>query len=170
MRLQYVHYRVAIALLYAFKLTLYNKTKYSKMKKNVLLMFAFLLGFVAPMSVNAQTCPPANRQLSNAKAESQYDAIGAALKNLLSDNTNAAWVWESGATFVENSDGTARLQGILRSFQYPTTHRLQVDVAFTGRTFVAPSGSPVLMNTNPSTNGWYYYQWGAASMTGLNKL
>jgi hypothetical protein len=140
------------------------------MKKNVLLMFAFLLGFVAPMSVNAQTCPPANRQLFNAKAETQYDAIGAALKNLLSDNTNAAWVWESGATFVENSDGTARLQGILRSFQYPTTHRLQVDVAFTGRTFVAPAGSPVLMNTAPSINGWYYYQWGAASMTGLNNL
>jgi hypothetical protein len=161
---------MTIALLYAFKLTLYNKTKYSKMKKNVLLMFAFLLGFVAPMSVNAQTCPPANRQLFNAKAETQYDAIGAALKNLLSDNTNAAWVWESGASFVENSDGTARLQGILRSFQYPTTHHLQVDIAFTGRTFVAPSGSPVLMNTAPSTNGWYYYQWGAASMTGLNNL
>ena len=161
---------MGIVSLYAFKLIFNNKTKYSKMKKNVLLLFAFLLGFVAPMSVNAQTCPPASRQLFNAKAETQYDAIGAALKNLLSDNTNAAWVWESGATFVENSDGTARLQGILRSFQNPTTHRLQVDVTFTGRTFVAPAGSPVLMNTNPSTNGWYYYQWGAASMTGLNNL
>jgi HYR domain/Secretion system C-terminal sorting domain len=140
------------------------------MKKNVLLLFALFLGFVMPMSIHAQTCPGANRQIFNAKAETQYDAIGAALKNLLSDNTNAAWVWESGATFVENADGTARLQGILRSFQYPTTHRLQVDIAFTGRTFIAPAGSPVLMNTAPNTGGWYYYQWGAASMTGLNSL
>jgi hypothetical protein len=142
------------------------------MKKNVLLLVvAFILGLIAPLSINAQTCPGANRQLFNSKAQTANDAIGAVLKNFLTDGTNPAWLWESGATFVENPDGTARLRGVLRSYVSPTTHRLDVDVTFNARSFTPPMGSPVLMNTTPpTTEGWYYYEWAKGTMTGLNKL
>ena len=67
------------------------------MKRNVLLLLTtFLLGVMAPLSIKAQSCPGATRQLSNSKAQTQYDAIGAALKNFLTDGTNAAWLWEPG--------------------------------------------------------------------------
>jgi hypothetical protein len=141
------------------------------MKKNVLqLVVAFILGLILPLSINAQTCPGANRQLYNSKAQTPNDAIGAVLKNFLTDDTNPAWLWEDGATFVENPDGTARLRGVLRSYVSPTTHRLDVDITFNTRTFTPPMGSPVLMNTAPPTTGWYYYDWARGTMTGLNKL
>jgi hypothetical protein len=141
------------------------------MKKNVLLLVvAFILGLILPLSIDAQSCPGADRQLYNSKAQTPFDAIGAVLKNFLTDGTNPAWLWEPGATFVENADGTARLRGVLKSYVSPTTHRLDIDITFNARTFTPPMGSPVLMNTAPPTAGWYYYDWAKGTMTGLNKL
>ena len=65
------------------------------------------------VQVLAQSCPPANRTVSNCKTANPNDAIGAVIKNLIKNNgidegiDKAAWLFESGGSFVENGDGTA---------------------------------------------------------------
>ncbi len=140
--------------------------------KNLLLLITFLTGILVPLSTKAQNCPGATRTVSNCKASTPNDAIGVAMKDFFQSGggASATWRFESGATFVENTDGTARLRGVLAYYDKPTTHRFDVDITFIGQTFTPPMGSPVLMNTSPSTAGWYYYNWGAATMTGLGDL
>lgn len=140
--------------------------------KKILFLFTFLASVLASFSTNAQSCPGATRDVSNCKASTPNDAIGAAMKDFFQSGggASATWRFESGAKFVENTDGTARLTGVLAYYDKPTTHRFNVDILFIGQTYTPPMGSPVLMNTNPNTTGWYYYDWGTATMTGLNDL
>ena len=137
--------------------------------KNILLLLCFLLGFLAPLSIEAQNCPGANRVVSNCKASTPNDAIGIAMKKFFQDGGSATWRFESGATFIENTDGTARLKGVIAYYDKPT-RRFDIDITFIGQTYTPPMGSPVLMNTSPSTVGWYYYDWGTATLTGLGDL
>ncbi|NJN33617.1 MAG: hypothetical protein HC817_04540 [Saprospiraceae bacterium] len=109
--------------------------------------------------------------LTTARLTQNGDAIGAVLKDFMSDQTTSSWVFEPGGTFVENTNGTARLKAVLSYFADRSKRRMEIDVTFIGQTFTPPMGSPVLMNTNPaSTAGWYYYDWGTATLTGLNDL
>ena len=137
--------------------------------KNILLLLCFLMGSLAPLSIEAQNCPGATRAVSNCKASTPNDAIGVVLKNFFQDGGSATWRFEPGATFVENTDGTARLRGVIAYYDKPT-RRFDIDITFIGQTYTPPMGSPVLMNTSPSTVGWYYYDWGTATLTGLGDL
>ena len=139
------------------------------MKKNVFKLFSILSFLFLTGITFAQTCPGANRDVSNCKSGTPNDAIGVAMQNFFADGGSATWRFESGAKFVENTDGTAKLTGVIAYYDKPT-RRFQVDITFIGQTFIAPAGSPGLFNTNPSTAGWYYYYWGTSTLTGLGDL
>lgn len=138
--------------------------------KNILLLLCVFVGFLAPLSMEAQNCPGATRVVSNCKAGTPNDAIGIAMKNFFQDGGSATWRFEPGASFIENTDGTARLRGVIAYYDKPTTRRFDIDIMFIGQTSTAPAGSPMLINTTPSIVGWYYYDWGTATLTGLNDL
>jgi hypothetical protein len=79
-------------------------------------------------------------------------------------------------TFVQNPDGTANMNGTLKSLSNPL-NAWTVSITFTGRTSVAPSGSPKkeLMASAYSENGgpvntatWIYYTGYNGTLTGLN--
>ena len=139
------------------------------MKKTILHVFAMLAFVLMSASINAQSCPGANRDVSNSKSSTPNDAIGVAMKNFFADGGSATWRFEPGAKFIENTDGTAKLTGVISYYDKPT-RRLQVDINFVGQTYNAPAGSPVLFNTTPSIAGWYYYFAGASTFTGLSDL
>jgi HYR domain/Secretion system C-terminal sorting domain len=139
------------------------------MKKTMLHVFSVLTFLLLSTSIFGQTCPGANRDVSNAKSGTPNDAIGVAMKNFFADGGSATWRFEPGAKFIENTDGTAKLTGVIAYYDMPT-RRFQVDVNLVGQTFTAPAGSPVLFNTSPSTAGWYYYFGGASTFTGLSDL
>ena len=139
------------------------------MKKFLLLSTLLLIGFI-PQSLIAQACPGANRTVTNSKSNLPNDAIGAVLKNFFQDGGSATWRFEPGATFVENTNGTATLKGVLAYYDNPN-RRFEVNINFIGQTYTPPMGSPVQMNLSGSSAGWYYYQWGAGStFTGLGDL
>ena len=138
------------------------------MKKIFYLLVLLMASWMTPLSIAAQ-CPGATRNATDCKAGTE-NAIGWAMKNFFQDGSTFTWNWESGAKFVENTDGTADLTGIIAHFGNPTTRRFQVNIHFISQTFTAPPGSPILFNTTPSTVGWYYYDWGTSTLTGLNDL
>jgi hypothetical protein len=139
------------------------------MKRTRLHVFS-MLAFLLMSTFNyAQSCPGASRDVSNSKSSIPNDAIGVAMKNFFADGGSSTWRFEPGAKFVENTNGTAKLTGVLAYYDKPT-RRLQVDINLVGQTYNAPAGSPVLFNTTPSINGWYYYFSGASSFTGLSDL
>jgi HYR domain/Secretion system C-terminal sorting domain len=139
------------------------------MKKTILHVFSMLTFFLLSTNIIAQSCPGANRDVSNSKSSTPNDAIGVAMKNFFADGGSATWRFEPGAKFIENTDGTAKLTGVLAYYDMPT-RRFQVDINLIGQTYNAPAGSPVLFNTNPSIAGWYYYFAGPSSFTGLSDL
>jgi hypothetical protein len=139
------------------------------MKKTTLHVFSMLTFLILSTNIFAQTCPGANRDVSNSKSSTPNDAIGVAMKNFFADGGSATWRFEPGAKFIENTDGTAKLTGVLAYYDKPT-RRFQVDINLIGQTYNAPAGSPVLFNTNPSIAGWYYYFAGPSSFTGLSDL
>jgi flavin reductase (DIM6/NTAB) family NADH-FMN oxidoreductase RutF len=139
------------------------------MKKTILHVFSMLAFLLMSTSIYAQSCPGANRDVSNSKSSTPNDAIGVAMKNFFADGGSATWRFEPGAKFIENTDGTAKLTGVIAYYD-KSTRRFQVDINLVGQTYNAPAGSPVLFNTNPSTAGWYYYFAGSSSFTGLGDL
>ncbi|MEP7013746.1 MAG: SdrD B-like domain-containing protein, partial [Acidobacteriota bacterium] len=79
-------------------------------------------------------------------------------------------------TFVQNSNGTATMNGTLRSLSN-SNNAWTVSIGFTGRTSVTPAGSPKkeLKSTAYSENGgpvntatWIYYTGYNGTLTGLN--
>lgn len=79
-------------------------------------------------------------------------------------------------TFVQNPDGTANMNGTLRSLSN-SLNAWTVSVTFTGRTSVAPAGNPKkeLMASAYSENGgpvntatWIYYTGYNGTLTGLS--
>lgn len=137
--------------------------------KKIFYTIVLLISLVTiPLSTWAQ-CPGATRTAVDCKAGT-INAIGWAMKNFFPDGSTSTWNWEAGAKFVENTDGTADLTGVIAHLSNPTTRRFQVNIHFIGQTYIAPPGSPVLFNTSPSIAGWYYYDWGESTLTGLNDL
>ncbi len=141
-----------------------------------LLCWSFLSpAFSASISgapVNHILCPGATRNVTNSKSlnSNQWDDVGVALSGLFSNNSNSSWLFAPGTTFVENTDGTARLTGTLNVFGYPSPNQaFAVDITFIGQTYTPPTGSPE-NRTGVPTTGWYYYHWGTAKLTGLGDL
>ncbi len=146
-----------------------------------LLLAALCVMLYSHVQVLAQSCPPANRTVSNCKTANPNDAIGAVIKNLIKNNgidegiDKAAWLFESGGSFVENGDGTADLTAVICQYPLPSNRKFQVQVRFTNQTYTAPADSPMLTNyllagLTANTQGWYYYDWGTATLTGLGDL
>ena len=139
-------------------------------------LIAFIL-FLLPLSTAsllAQNCAPApvSRVASNAKSTNTniYDDLAFVMTELLGRGSEAAWVLETGGTFVENSDKTASFKGVIKQFgDYATPHRFQVNLTFTGQTFTTPVGSPY-NNTGVPAAGWYYYTGLTGTLTGLDGL
>jgi Ricin-type beta-trefoil lectin domain-like/HYR domain/Secretion system C-terminal sorting domain/Lectin C-type domain len=148
----------------------YNNT--TSAMKLVLSCLLFLLPFTQA-NIFAQCAPaPVSRVASNAKSTNTniYDDIAFVMTNLLGRGTEASWVLETGGTFVENSDKTATFKGVIKQFgDYPTPHRFQVNLTFSGQTFTAPTGSPY-NNTGVSSAAWYYYTGLSGTLTGLGGL
>ncbi|MFK8055637.1 MAG: HYR domain-containing protein [Saprospiraceae bacterium] len=74
--------------------------------------------------------------------------------------------------FIEYTDGTARMTG-----QFVNTHRsdlvFDADITYSGRTTVAPSGSPkapLCSQTYQNPGSFYYYTETSGTMTGLQHL
>jgi hypothetical protein len=113
---------------------------------------------------------PVTRQVTNAKStnSNQWDDFGMLLTGIMSDNTPAAWLFQSGTTFVENTDGTARLSGTIAQFGN-ANRRFNVVLNLTAQTFTPRAGSPYT-NYGQAATGWYYYQWGSATLTGAGDL
>ena len=79
-------------------------------------------------------------------------------------------------SFVQNSNGTATMNGTLKSLSNPL-NAWTVSIGFTGRTTVTPAGNPKkeLKSTAYSENGgpvntatWTYYTGYTGTLTGLN--
>ncbi len=130
------------------------------------LLSIFFYSFSTQLSAQ---CPPVARTVSNAKSDTPNDAIGVILKGFISSG-GAGWLFEQGATFKENADGSADLKGILTQYPLPSNFKFEVNIHFINRMTTAPSGSPVLMNTTPNTQNWVYFDWGTATMKGAGEL
>ena len=99
-----------------------------------------------------------------------YDDIAVAMTDLLNDGSQTAWLLEAGATFTENTDGTAHLQGTVKQFgDYTTTRRMALDLTLSGKSY-SPDASGPYNQTGVSTDGWYYYTSLSGSFTGLDAL
>ncbi len=87
----------------------------------------------------------------------------------LNSNLSNEWLWESGAQMIENSDGTASLIGVIYN-KTKVNAKFAVDIKLTGRTFVAPSGSPKTDGacSGTATTSWYYYTGFSGNLTGIN--
>jgi hypothetical protein len=130
------------------------------------LLSIFFYSFSTQLSAQ---CPPVTRTVSNAKSDTPNDAIGVILKDFISSG-GAGWLFEQGATFTENADGSADLQGILVQYPLPSNFKFDLNVHFINRTTTAPAGSPVLLNTTPNIQNWVYFDWGTATMKGMGEL
>jgi hypothetical protein len=120
---------------------------------------------VAPASCTTTPCPTSsNRTVSNTANCNNNPAYSAYL--ITGYPNSSPYYTITNGTFVENSDGTARFTGVLTNVTR-TTLRWTVDVTFTGRTFIAPSGSPKIEGCyTANTNGWYYYTTTNGVLTG----
>ncbi len=110
-------------------------------------------------------CQSVTRQVSNAKSTNAdpWDDIGVVM-NLLTVGS-ASWLFEPGAVFQENANGTATLTGVIYQFGYPN-RRLQVNINMSGRNWTGP----FFNQTGVPTTGWYLYPTWSGTMTGLGDL
>ncbi len=132
------------------------------------LVFSGIFGSISASSLPELPPPPCQsvtRQVFNAKSTNAdpWDDIGVVM-NLLNIG-NASWLFEPGATFQENADGTGSLTGVIYQFGY-ANRRLQVNINFSGRNW----SGPFFNQTGVSTTGWYLYPTWSGSMTGLGDL
>ncbi len=135
-------------------------------------VFLFLAIFTFCDVLTAQTCPDTTRSLTNAKSTNanKWDDIGAVMSNLLTGPSDASWLFEAGATFQENGDGTAKVTGTLKLFGDATpARRFDVVLNLTGRTYTTPAGG-AYNNTGVPTTSWYYYPNFTGMLTGKDAL
>ena len=135
-------------------------------------MFLFLITFMFCDIISAQTCPDVTRTLTNAKSTNanKWDDIGAVMSNLLTGPSDASWLFETGAIFQENGDGTAKISGTLKLFGDATpARRFDVVLNLTGRTYVTPAGG-AYNNTGVPITTWYYYPNFTGTLTGKDAL
>ena len=139
----------------------------------LLTLVIFLFAPLSILTFGQSPCSSSiTRNATNGKSTNTniYDDITLAMTNLLGNGTEAAWVLENGATFVENPDGTAHFQGIVKQFgDYSAPHRMALDILLGGKSYVPGAAGPYNPNGVPTT-GWYYYFSLTGSLTGLDAL
>jgi hypothetical protein len=140
------------------------------------LLFTLVMLLLTSLSMQSfaqSSClSPVVRQATSGKSTNTnvYDDIAIAMTKLLGDGTEAAWVMESGGTFTENPDGTARFVGVVKQFgDYAVPRRLALDILLGGKSF-SPDATGPYNQTGVATSGWYYYYTLSGSMTGLDAL
>jgi hypothetical protein len=134
------------------------------MKRTINTILLFLLMLSLPAMIHAQ-CPGATRSVTNCKSlnDNIWDDEGFLFRELVA-GVDASWKWDGPASFVENTDGTARLTGNIRHWDKANL-QFSVDITFINQTFNPPVGSPY-NQTGQATTSWYYYRWGSAVLTG----
>jgi Ricin-type beta-trefoil lectin domain-like/HYR domain/Secretion system C-terminal sorting domain len=134
------------------------------MTKTINTILLCLLMLSLPSMMQAQ-CPGATRSVTNCKSlnDNIWDDEGFLFRELVA-GLDASWKWDGPASFVENTDGTARLTGTIRHWDKANL-QFGVDITFINQTYNAPAGSPY-NQTGTSTSSWYYYRWGSAVLTG----
>ena len=137
------------------------------MRKVFTLLSAILITAFSSMSLSAQNCGPATRTVVDCKYGT-LDAVGWAMQQFFNDGSTTTWNFESGATFVENSDGTACLKGTITQYGSIPARSFTVVVNFTGKS-TTTTGKPETNNLCPlvSTASWQYYTLSSGSLTGV---
>ncbi len=137
------------------------------MRKVFTLLSAILLTTFSSMSLSAQNCGTATRTAVDCKFGTP-DAVGWAMQQFFNDGSTATWNFESGATFVENADGTACLKGVITQYGSSPARSFNVVVNFTGKS-TTTTGTPETNNLCPpgSTASWQYYTLSSGSLTGV---
>lgn len=144
------------------------------MRKVFTLLTAFLLitllQFV-PSEIRAQGVTSITRTVSDCKAGT-VNAIGWAMQNFFNDGSTASWNFDSGATWLENSDGTACLTGVITQYGSGVAglpkRSFTVKVSFSGKSSTGTPDVTNLANCPPySTNGWSYYTLSSGTLTGI---
>ena len=149
---------------------------YETPQQSARLLATLVMLLLAPLSMltfaQSPCSSPVARQTTNAKSTNAdvSDDIALMITNLLNDGSQAAWTLEAGATFTENTDGTARIQGTAnQSGSYATARRMTVDLTLGGKSF-SPDANGAFNPTSVPTTGWYYFTTVAGSLTGLDAL
>jgi hypothetical protein len=134
------------------------------MNRTINTIFLLMLMLSLPAMMYAQ-CPGATRTVTNCKSlnDNIWDDEGFLLRELIA-GVDASWKWDGPASFVENTDGTARLTGNIRHWDKANL-QFSVDITFINQSFNPPAGSPY-NQTGQATSSWYYYRWGSAVLTG----
>ena len=137
------------------------------MRKVFTLLSAILITAFSSLSLSAQNCGPATRTAVDCKTGTP-DAVGWAMQQFFNDGSTTTWNFESGATFVENADGTACLKGIISQYASSPKRSFIVVVNFTGKS-TTTSGSPETSNLclPISTSAWQYYILSSGTLTGV---
>jgi hypothetical protein len=140
------------------------------MNRNLYIRIGLFLLALLPLSISAQCV---TRNVTNCKNSDPNQAIGAAMQGFFTDGSTGSFQWYSdathpSATISECADGSATLTGTLAHFGN-TARLFRVNVQFVRRSCTLAPGATQETNNMPagtSTAGWYYYEWGAATMTG----
>ena len=131
----------------------------------MLYLLVGLCFFCTPLSMSAQCV---TRNVTNCKSFDPNQAIGAAMQGFFTDGSNGSFQFASGATIADCADGAATLTGSISQFGN-AERRFKVSVNLVRRACTLPAGASPEINNLPagtSTSGWYYYEWGAATLTG----
>jgi hypothetical protein len=144
---------------------------------------SFLSVVAAAAALCASTASAAVTSLSAAKdaVADVYNALGGGNRAFFAQGVLTDLQWEAPGTYIEYSDGTARLNGIVRSQSTPGV-RFIVDFDFASRVnpgdaSYPPAGSPKLDLAPPAYVGnggpvdpatWHYYLISGGTFTGLD--
>jgi len=114
----------------------------------------------------AQTC--ASRTATNTKGScGNGETYGFYANNIVNNVSEGSFYTISNASFVENTDGTARYTAVAISND-DSRVRWNIDMTFTGRTTSPPSGSPRTDACHNAGSDYYYYTGTSGTLTGTN--
>ena len=139
------------------------------MNRNLYIRIGLFLMALLPLSMSAQCV---TRNVTNCKNYDPNQAIGAAMQGFFTDGSNGSFQWLPGATIQDCADGTALLTGKLVHFGN-ADRVFNVSIQFVRRSCNLAPGSYQETNNLPPgapTTGWYYYEWGTATMVGEGHL
>ncbi|MBL7813723.1 MAG: RICIN domain-containing protein [Saprospiraceae bacterium] len=139
------------------------------MNRNLYFRIVVFLMALLPLSISAQCV---TRNVTNCKNYDPNQAIGAAMQGFFTDGSTGSFQWLPGATIQDCANGTAVLTGKLQHFGN-ADRVFNVSIQFVRRSCnLAPGSFQETDNLPPGTptTGWYYYEWGTATMTGEGHL
>lgn len=139
------------------------------MNRNLYIRIGLFLLALLPLSMSAQCV---TRNVTNCKNYDPNQAIGAAMQGFFTDGSTGSFQWLPGATIQDCADGTALLTGKLKHFGN-ADRVFNVSIQFVRRSCNLAPGAYQETDNLPAgtpTTGWYYYEWGTATMVGEGHL